>query len=269
MTAKRVKGRPKAANPIKTVSKPIAKPSIKSTKSPSPVKSANPKNATKKPTTSVAPKSTPKVKTPVSKAVASAKTSSAKITKDVPEASPRVSGRARKILDYNAMAKGEEKVKVISPVKTTTTAASKKAKIELKSEVIESNNSPKKNAQPPSKKKPVKKETENKSKTNGEKVVEKKSDGANVEIVEKEKPKLKRPANEMVEPEEAEQPKAKKICKVNNEISEESAVKKVATETPTRSSSRKSAPSTGKRHCIILVYNFAFKFTGVLTWISK
>ena len=76
----------------------------------------------------MAPKSTPKVKTPVSKAVASAKTSSAKITKDVPEASPRVSGRARKILDYNAMAKGEEKVKVISPVKTTTTAASKKAK---------------------------------------------------------------------------------------------------------------------------------------------
>ena len=251
MTAKRVKGRPKAASPIKKVSKPIAKPSIKSTKSPSPVKSANPKNATKKPTTSVAPKSTPKVKTPVSKAVASAKTSSAKITKDVPEASPRVSGRARKILDYNAMAKGEEKVKV-SPVKTTTTAASKKAKIELKSEVIESN-SPKKNAQPPSKKKPVKKETENKSKTNGEKVVEKKSD-ATVEIVEKEKLKLKRPANEMVEPEEAEQPKAKKICKVNNEISEESAVKKVATETPTRSSSRKSAPSTGKRHCIILVY---------------
>ena len=253
MTAKRVKGRPKAANPIKTVSKPIAKPSIKSTKSPSPVKSANPKNATKKPTTSVAPKSTPKVKTPVSKAVASAKTSSAKITKDVPEASPRVSGRARKILDYNAMAKGEEKVKV-SPVKTKTTAASKKAKTELKSEVIESNNSPKKNAQPQSKKKPVKKETENKSKTNGEKVVEKKSDGANVEIVEKEKPKLKRPANEMVEPEEAEQPKAKKICKVNNEIPAESAVKKVATETPTRSSSRKSAPSTGKRHCIILVY---------------
>ena len=47
------------------------------------------------------------MKTPVSKAVASAKTSSAKITKDVPEASPRVSGRARKILDYNAMAKGE------------------------------------------------------------------------------------------------------------------------------------------------------------------
>ena len=254
MTAKRVKGRPKAANPIKTVSKPIAKPSIKSTKSPSPVKSANPKNATKKPTTSVAPKSTPKVKTPVSKAVASAKTSSAKITKDVPEASPRVSGRARKILDYNAMAKGEDKVVKVSPVKTTTTAASKKAKIELKSEVIESNNSPKiKNAQPPSKKKPVKKETENKSKTNGEKVVEKKSDDANVEIVEKEKPKLKRPANEMVEPEEAEQPKAKKICKVNNEISAESAVKKVATETPTRSSSRKSAPSTGKRHCIILV----------------
>ena len=254
MTAKRVKGRPKAANPIKTVSKPIAKPSIKSTKSPSPVKSANPKNATKKPTTSVAPKSTPKVKTPVSKAVASAKASSAKITKDVPEASPRVSGRARKILDYNAMAKGEEKVKV-SPVKTTTTAASKKAKIELKLEVIESN-SPKKNAQPPSKKKPVKKETENKSKTNGEKVVEKKSNDANVEIVEKEKPKLKRPANEMVEPEEAEQPKAKKICKVNNEISEESAVKKVATETPTRSSSRKSAPSTGKRHYIIVVlYN--------------
>ena len=254
MTAKRVKGRPKAANPIKTVSKPIAKPSIKSTKSPSPVKSANPKNATKKPTASVAPKSIPKVKTPVSNAIASAKASSAKITKDVPEASPRVSGRARKILDYNAMAKGEEKVKVSSPVKTTTTAASKKAKIELKSEVIESN-SPKKNAQPPSKKKPVKKETENKSKTNGEKVVEKKSDDANVEIVEKEKPKLKRPANEMVEPEEAEQPKAKKICKVNNEISEESAVKKVATETPTRSSSRKSAPATGKRHCIILVYN--------------
>merc|ERR1712183_506676 len=125
MTAKRVKGRPKAASPIKKVSKPIAKPSIKSTKSPSPVKSANPKNATKKQPTP-APKSTPKVKTAVSKAGASAK-ASPKPTKDVSEASPRVSGRVRKVLDYNAMAKGEDKEKV-SPVKPTT-AASKKAKI--------------------------------------------------------------------------------------------------------------------------------------------
>ena len=261
MTAKRVKGRPKAASPIKKVSKPIAKPSIKSTKSPSPVKSANPKNATKKqPIPAPPPKSTPKVKTPVSKAGGASAKASVKATKDVSEASPRVSGRARKVLDYNAMAKGEEKVKVISPVKPTTAAvvASKKAKIEPKSEVIEAKSQPKKNAPQP-KKKNVKKETP-KSKANGEIVVEKKSDADDVKIVvEKEKPKLKRSAKETV-PEETEQPKAKKICKANNEIPVETVEKKMArlhgSESPTRSSSRKSAPAIGKKQlCTLLPQN--------------
>ena len=100
MTARKVKGRTKASSPAKSVKKTIVNSPSKTKTNASPKKPVNSKVNSK-------PAKTAKQASKPTKTTSNSLNKKSSPSKPVVEASPRVSGRARKVLDYNAMAKGD------------------------------------------------------------------------------------------------------------------------------------------------------------------